>query len=222
MANMKCVAAQSRNPSVNLPNGLRGIVCRVHIVVSVCGRGRRLGHERRWPGVGRLSASSGRGCGHRPPIPPVMSGVVEQPCSPAHNRIYLPRDMFDEPLPQADPDVLMQRNGQRRGITALVAATVLRDSGCFPTLPEVAAEQEVSTRLGYTARRHTPVWRGVQRVCAAGGRSRSPPYVFRVGVRAARKMWVSLVAMARFRRVVGPRGCGRTGLCDPRSGGWRR
>ncbi|WP_176358012.1 AraC family transcriptional regulator [Mycobacterium persicum] len=68
----------------------------------------------------------------------------------AHNRLYFPRAMFDEPLPQADRhtlevcmaqcDVLMQRNEQRRGITALVRTKLFRDSGLFPTLPDVAAE----------------------------------------------------------------------------------
>lgn len=64
--------------------------------------------------------------------------------------------MFDEPLPQADRhtlemciaqcDVLMQRNEQRRGITALVRTKLFRDSGCFPTLPDVAAELAVHPR----------------------------------------------------------------------------
>ncbi|BBX73932.1 AraC family transcriptional regulator ligand-binding domain-containing protein [Mycobacterium shinjukuense] len=74
----------------------------------------------------------------------------------AHNRLHFPRAMFDEPLPQADRhtlemciaqcDVLMQRNEQRRGITALVRTKLFRDSGCFPTLPDVAAELAVHPR----------------------------------------------------------------------------
>lgn len=74
----------------------------------------------------------------------------------AHNRLHFPREMFDEPLPQADPhtlemciaqcDVLMQRNEQRRGITALVRTKLFRDSGRFPTLLEVAAELDLHPR----------------------------------------------------------------------------
>jgi AraC-like DNA-binding protein len=68
----------------------------------------------------------------------------------AHNRLHIPRAMFDEPLPQADKhtlemcvaqcDVLMQRNEQRRGITAMVRSKLFGESGDFSTLPEVAAE----------------------------------------------------------------------------------
>ncbi len=64
--------------------------------------------------------------------------------------------MFDEPLPQADShtlqmciaqcDVLMQRNEQRRGITAIVRSKLFRESGGFPSLPEVAAELDVHPR----------------------------------------------------------------------------
>ena len=64
--------------------------------------------------------------------------------------------MFDEPLPQADRhtleicvaqcDVLMQRSEQRRGITAVVRSKLFRESGHFPTLPEVAAELDVHPR----------------------------------------------------------------------------
>ena len=74
----------------------------------------------------------------------------------AHNRLYFPRAMFDEPLPQADShtlqrcmaqcDVLMQRNEQRRGITAVVRSKLFRESGRFPTLPDVAAELDVHPR----------------------------------------------------------------------------
>jgi AraC-like DNA-binding protein len=74
----------------------------------------------------------------------------------AHNRLYFPRAMFDEPLPQADShtlqmcmaqcDVLMQRNEQRRGITAVVRSKLFRESGRFPALPEVAAELDVHPR----------------------------------------------------------------------------
>jgi AraC-like DNA-binding protein len=74
----------------------------------------------------------------------------------AHNRLHFPRDMFDEPLPQADRhtletcmaqcDVLMQRNERRRGITALVRTKLFRDSGLFLTLPDVAAELDVHPR----------------------------------------------------------------------------
>lgn len=74
----------------------------------------------------------------------------------AHTRLHFPRAMFDEPLPQADPhtlqlciaqcDVLMQRNEQRRGITAVVRSKLFRESGCFPTLPDVAAELDIHPR----------------------------------------------------------------------------
>lgn len=74
----------------------------------------------------------------------------------AHNRLHLPRAMFDEPLPQADRhtlemciaqcDVLMQRNEQRRGITALVRTKLFRDSGSFPTLSDIAAELDMHPR----------------------------------------------------------------------------
>jgi AraC-like DNA-binding protein len=74
----------------------------------------------------------------------------------AHNRLHFPRAMFDEPLPQADShtlqmciaqcDVLMQRNEQRRGITAVVRSKLFRESGRFPTLPDMAAELDVHPR----------------------------------------------------------------------------
>lgn len=74
----------------------------------------------------------------------------------AHTRLHFPRAMFDEPLPQADShtlelcmaqcDVLMQRNEQRRGITAVVRSKLFRESGRFPTLPEVATEMDVHPR----------------------------------------------------------------------------
>ena len=74
----------------------------------------------------------------------------------AHNRLHFPRDMFDEPLPQADRhtlemcmaqcDVLVQNSEQRRGITALVRTKLFRDSGLFPTLPDVADELDVHPR----------------------------------------------------------------------------
>jgi AraC-like DNA-binding protein len=74
----------------------------------------------------------------------------------AHTRLHFPRAMFDEPLPQADShtlelcmaqcDVLMQRNEQRRGITAVVRSKLFRESGCFPALPDVAAELDVHPR----------------------------------------------------------------------------
>ena len=74
----------------------------------------------------------------------------------AHNRLHIPRALLDEPLPQADShtlelciaqcDVLMQRNEQRRGITAVVRSTLFREPGCFPTLPEVATELDVHPR----------------------------------------------------------------------------
>lgn len=74
----------------------------------------------------------------------------------AHNRLYFPRAMFDEPLPQADRhtldtciaqcDVLMQRSEQRRGITAVVRSKLFRESGGFPSLPDVAAELDVHAR----------------------------------------------------------------------------
>jgi AraC-like DNA-binding protein len=74
----------------------------------------------------------------------------------AHNRLHFPRAMFDEPLLQADRhtlemcmaqcDVLMQRSEQRRGITGLVRTKLFRDSGLFPTLPDVAAELDIHPR----------------------------------------------------------------------------
>jgi AraC-like DNA-binding protein len=74
----------------------------------------------------------------------------------AHNRLHIPRAMFDEPLPQADRhtletcvaqcDVLMQRNERRRGITALVRTKLFRDSGGFPTLPDIAADLDIHPR----------------------------------------------------------------------------
>jgi AraC-like DNA-binding protein len=83
---------------------------------------------------------------------PVQNTAFER----AHNRLHFPRAMFDEPLPQADRhtlelcmaqcDVLMQRNEQRRGITAVVRSKLFRESGGFPTLPEVAAELDVHPR----------------------------------------------------------------------------
>jgi AraC-like DNA-binding protein len=82
--------------------------------------------------------------------------VVNKAFGRAHNRLHFPRAMFDEPLPQADPhtlqmcvaqcDVLMQRNEQRRGITAVVRSKLFRESGEFPTLPDVAAELDVHPR----------------------------------------------------------------------------
>ena len=74
----------------------------------------------------------------------------------AHNRLHFPRAMFDEPLPQADPhtlemcmaqcDVLMQSSESRRGITALVRSKLFRDSGVFPTLPDVPDELDIHPR----------------------------------------------------------------------------
>lgn len=74
----------------------------------------------------------------------------------AHSRLHFPRAMFDEPLPQADRhtletcmaqcEVLMQSIEQRRGITALVRSKLFRDSGVFPTLPDVAGELDIHPR----------------------------------------------------------------------------
>lgn len=74
----------------------------------------------------------------------------------AHNRLHFPRAMFDEPLPQADRhtlemcmaqcDVLMQRSERRQGITALVRTKLFRDSGLFPTLPDIADELDIHPR----------------------------------------------------------------------------
>jgi AraC-like DNA-binding protein len=74
----------------------------------------------------------------------------------AHNRLHFPRAMFDEPLPQADRhtlemcmaqcDVLMQNSERRRGITALVRTKLFRDTGVFPTLPDVAGELDIHPR----------------------------------------------------------------------------
>jgi AraC-like DNA-binding protein len=74
----------------------------------------------------------------------------------AHNRLHFPRAMFDEPLPQADRhtlemcmaqcDVLMQSSERRRGLTALVRTKLFRDSGLFPTLPDIAAELDIHPR----------------------------------------------------------------------------
>jgi AraC-like DNA-binding protein len=85
-----------------------------------------------------------------------MLPVVKREFGRAHNRLHFPRTMFDEPLPQADRhtldlciaqcDVLMQRSEQRRGITAVVRSKLFRESGHFPSLPEVAAELDVHPR----------------------------------------------------------------------------
>jgi AraC-like DNA-binding protein len=82
--------------------------------------------------------------------------AVDREFGRAHNRLHFPRAMFDEPLPQADShtlqmciaqcDVLMQRNERRRGITAVVRSKLFRESGRFPTLPEMAAERDVHPR----------------------------------------------------------------------------
>lgn len=82
--------------------------------------------------------------------------VVNREFGRAHNRLHFPRAMFDEPLPAADRhtletciaqcEVLMQRNEQRRGITAVVRSKLFRESGRFPTLSEVAAELDVRQR----------------------------------------------------------------------------
>jgi AraC-like DNA-binding protein len=74
----------------------------------------------------------------------------------AHTRLRVPRAMFDEPLPQADKhtlelciaqcDLLLQRSEKRRGITAVVRSKLFRDSGLFPTLPEVAGELALHPR----------------------------------------------------------------------------
>ena len=74
----------------------------------------------------------------------------------AHHRVYFPRAMFDEPLPQADShtlkmcvaqcDALMQRSQQRRGITAVVRTKLFRESGNFPTFLDVAAELDAHPR----------------------------------------------------------------------------
>jgi len=82
--------------------------------------------------------------------------MVKPEFARAHNRLYFPRAMLDEPLPQADRhtldtclaqcDVLMQRNEQRRGITAVVRSKLFRESGRFSTLPEVATELDVHPR----------------------------------------------------------------------------
>lgn len=77
----------------------------------------------------------------------------------AHTRLHIPRAMLDEPLPQADShtldvciaqcEVLMQRNEQRRGITAVVRSKLFAGSGIparVLTLPEVAAELDLHPR----------------------------------------------------------------------------
>jgi len=73
-----------------------------------------------------------------------------------HTRLHMPRAMFDEPLPQADPhtfemclaqcDALMQRREERRGITALVRSKLFRESGLIPTLSDIASELAVHPR----------------------------------------------------------------------------
>jgi len=57
----------------------------------------------------------------------------------------------------AQCDVLMQRNEQRRGITAMVRSKLFRESGRFPALPELAAELDVhpSTLRRRLAEEHT-------------------------------------------------------------------
>ncbi|MDT5065823.1 MAG: hypothetical protein QOK02_1978 [Mycobacterium sp.] len=82
--------------------------------------------------------------------------TVKREFGRAHNRLHFPRAMFDEPLPQADRhtlqvciaqcDVLMQRNERRGGIAAVTRSKLFRESGRFPTLPEVAAELDVHPR----------------------------------------------------------------------------
>jgi len=82
--------------------------------------------------------------------------IVHREFGRAHNRLHFPRAMFDEPLPQADRhtlqaciaqcDVLMQRNEQRRGIAAVTRSKLFRESGHFPTLPEMAADLDVHPR----------------------------------------------------------------------------
>lgn len=82
--------------------------------------------------------------------------VLDREFGRAHNRLHFPRAMFDEPLPQADRhtlemcvaqcDLLVQRAESRRGITAVVRSKLFRESGDFPTLPEVAAELDVHPR----------------------------------------------------------------------------
>jgi AraC-like DNA-binding protein len=74
----------------------------------------------------------------------------------AHNRLHFPRAVFDERLPQADShtlrmciaqcDLLMQRNAQRRGITAVVRSKLFRESGGFPSLSEMAVALDVHPR----------------------------------------------------------------------------
>lgn len=90
----------------------------------------------------------------RPLLEPIPFGNIT--FGRAHNRLHFPRAMLDEPLPQADPhtleicmaqcDVLMQRSEHRRGITAVVRTKLFRDSGAFPTLPDVAAELDMHPR----------------------------------------------------------------------------
>jgi len=46
----------------------------------------------------------------------------------------------------AQCDVLMQSSERRRGITALVRSKLFRDSGLFPTLPDVADELDIHPR----------------------------------------------------------------------------
>ena len=74
----------------------------------------------------------------------------------AHNRLHFPRAMFDEPLPQADAhtlelciaqcDVLMQRNEQRRGITAVVRTKLFREYGRFPVACPPSPPNSTCTR----------------------------------------------------------------------------
>lgn len=76
--------------------------------------------------------------------------LVEVKFGRTHNRLHIPRALFDEPLPQADAhtlemciaqcDVLMQSIEQRRGITAVVRSKLFRDSGGCAALPAIAAE----------------------------------------------------------------------------------
>src|SRR4051812_25848860 len=72
--------------------------------------------------------------------------MVKPEFARAHNRLYSPRAMPDEPLPQADRhtldtclaqcDVLMQRNEQRPGITAVVRSKLFANPAASRRCPK--------------------------------------------------------------------------------------
>src|ERR1700756_4481407 len=60
--------------------------------------------------------------------------------------LYAQADRHTLEMCMAQCDVLMQSSERRRGITALVRSKLFRDSGVFPTLPDVADELGIHPR----------------------------------------------------------------------------